>query len=96
MLRSSWEDINDTRRRSYAGNQSYKLDPRNDFVNPSPLSPAEEQNVRIGRQEGKGKGEGKEWQYSSSSSNHISNTARGVRVSEESRGGVTLENQPKV
>jgi len=42
MLRSAWEDINDTRRRSYAGNQSYKLDPRNDLDNPRPLSPEEE------------------------------------------------------
>jgi len=60
MLRSTWEDINDTRRRSYAGNQSYKLDPRNDLDNPRLLSPEEEQKVRNGRQKGKGKG----WQYS--------------------------------
>jgi len=34
MLKRAWEDIKDTRRRSYAGNQSYKLDPRNDFRQP--------------------------------------------------------------
>jgi len=62
MLRSAWEDINDTRRRSYAGNQSYKLDHRNDLDNPRLLSPEEEQKVRIRRQKGKGKGKG--WQYS--------------------------------
>jgi len=33
MRRSAWENINDTRRRSYAGVQSYKLNPRNDFNN---------------------------------------------------------------
>jgi len=62
MLRSAWEDINDTRRRSYAGNQSYKLDPRNDLNNPRLLSPGGKQKVRNGRQKGKGKGKG--WQYS--------------------------------
>jgi len=64
MLRSAWEDINDTRRRSYAGNQSYKLEPRNNFDNPRLPSHEEEQNVRTGRQKGKGKGKGKCWQYS--------------------------------
>jgi len=64
MLRSAWEDINDTRRRGYAGNQSYKLDRRNGFDNPRPLSPEEEQKVRTGRQKGKGKGKGKGWQHS--------------------------------
>jgi len=64
MLRSAWEYINDTRRRSYAGNQSYKLDPRNDFDNPRVLSSEEEQKVRTGRQKGKGKGKGKSWKYS--------------------------------
>jgi len=39
MLRSAWEDINDIRTRSYAGNQSDKLDPRNDFDKPRPLPP---------------------------------------------------------
>jgi len=62
MLRRAWEDINDTRRRSYAGYQSYTLDTRNDLDNPRLLSPEEEQKVRNGRQKGKGKGKG--WQYS--------------------------------
>jgi len=53
MLRRAWEDINDTRGRSYAGNQSYKLDPRNKFDNPKLLPPEEEQKVRTGRQKGK-------------------------------------------
>jgi len=56
MLRSVWEDINDTRRRSYAVNQSYKIDQRNDSDNPRPLSPEEEQKVRTDRQKRKGKG----------------------------------------
>jgi len=60
MLRSAWEDINDTRRRSYAGKQSYKLDPRNDLDNPRLLAPEEEQQVRNGRQKGKRNS----WQYS--------------------------------
>jgi len=59
------EDINDTRRGSYAGNQSNKLDPRNDLDNPRLLSLEEEQQVRNGRQKGKGNGKGKGWQYSS-------------------------------
>jgi len=62
MLRSPWEDINDTRRRSDAGNQSYKLDTKDYFDNPRLLSPEEEQKIRAGRQKGKGKG--KCWQYS--------------------------------
>jgi len=64
MRRSSWEDINDTRRRSYAVNQSYKLDPRNDFDKQKLLSHEEEQKVPNGRQKGEGKGKGKGWQYS--------------------------------
>jgi len=64
MLRSAWEDINDTRRRSYAGNKSYNLDPRNDLDNPRLLSPEDEQKIRNGRQKGIGKGKGKGWQYS--------------------------------
>jgi len=59
MLRIAWEYIDDTRRRSYAGNQSYKLDPRNDLDSPRLLCPEEEQKVRNGRQKGKGKGKGK-------------------------------------
>jgi len=58
MLMGAWEEINDTRRRSYAGNQSYKLDPRNDFDNPRLLS-EEEEKVRTGLRKGKGKGNGK-------------------------------------
>jgi len=60
-LSSAWEDINDTRRRSYADNQSYKPNPRNDFDNPRLLSPEEEQKVRTGRQKEKGKGKSKGW-----------------------------------
>jgi len=39
MLRGAREDINDTRRLSAAGNQRYKLDPRNDVDNPRLLPP---------------------------------------------------------
>jgi len=49
LLRRAWEEINYTRRRSYAGNQSYKFDPRKEFDNPRLLSPEEEQKVRTGR-----------------------------------------------
>jgi len=50
MLGSAWEDINDSRRRSYAGNQSYKLEPMDDFDNPRLLSPQEKQEIRVGLQ----------------------------------------------
>jgi len=36
-LSSAWEDINHTRRRSYAGNQSYKIDLKNEFDNSIPF-----------------------------------------------------------
>jgi len=42
MPRSAREDINDTRTRTYGGNLSYKLDPRNDFDNPRLLSHEQE------------------------------------------------------
>jgi len=58
MLMGAWEEINDTGRRSYAGNQSYMLDPRNDFDNPRLLS-EEEEKVHTGLRKGKGKGNGK-------------------------------------
>eukprot|EP00669_Euglena_mutabilis_P004215 TRINITY_DN1541_c0_g1_i2.p1 TRINITY_DN1541_c0_g1~~TRINITY_DN1541_c0_g1_i2.p1 ORF type:complete len:196 (-),score=2.85 TRINITY_DN1541_c0_g1_i2:421-1008(-) len=96
MLRSAWEDINDTRRRSYAGNQSYKLDPRNDLDNPRLLSPEEEQKVRSGRQKGKGKGKGKGWQYSWQQQQPQQQRSQGVRLAEESRGGVTPETHRNV
>jgi len=59
MLRSAWEDIKETGRTSYARNQSYKLDPRNELKNPRLLSLEEKQKVRTGRRRCKGKGKGK-------------------------------------
>jgi len=82
MQRSAWEDINDTKRRSYAVNQSYKLDPRNDFDNRGLLSPEEEQKVRNGRQNGKGKAKVQAGNFPGDSSNHRSNAAMEARVAE--------------
>jgi len=81
MLRSAWEDINDTRRRSHAGNQRYKLDPRNDFDNPrlpSPLKRSKSSAQDVIR--AKGKARAKAGNNPGSRNNHSSNAARAVRV----------------
>jgi len=93
MLRNAWGDINDTRRRSYAGNQSYKLGPRNDFDNPRLLSPKEEQKVRTGRQRAKEKAKADD--IPGNSNNHSSSAPRAVRVAEKFRGGLNPEKHPK-
>lgn len=64
LLRSTWEEIKDTGRRTYAGDQSHKLDPRDGDDNPRFISPEEERNVRADRQKGKAKSKGRGWQYS--------------------------------
>jgi len=95
MLRSAWEGINDTRMRSYAGYQSYKLDPRNDFDNPR-LPPQKKNNksaMDVKRANAKAKA--KAGNIPGNRNNHSSNAARAVRVAEESLGGVTPENYPK-
>lgn len=72
-LRSSWEDLLQTRRKAFAGKQSWKLDARKDDNKPKLVSPEEEKKLRTGKGKGTGKGTGKgkgQWgnQRSSSSS----------------------------
>jgi len=95
MLRSAWEDINDNRRRSYAGNQSYNFDPSNYFDKPSLLSPEVEQKVRTGRQKAKENAKANAGNILGNSNNHSRNEARAVREAEENRGGFTPENIPE-
>ena len=56
-LRSSWEDQLQTRRRSFAGKQSWKLDPRSDDNKPRLVSLEEEKKLKQGKGKGKGKGQ---------------------------------------
>ena len=55
-LRSSWEDQLQTRRRSFAGHQSWKLDPRKDDNKPRLVTIEEEKKLQQGKSKGKGKG----------------------------------------
>jgi len=94
MLISAWEDINDTRRRSYAGNQSQKLDP--EMISTTQGSPPKgnkrsAMDVRSARE----KANVKAGNIRGNSSNHDNNASRGVRVAGESPGGVTPRNHPQ-
>ena len=55
-LRSSWEDQLQIRRRSLAGEQSWKLDPRADDNKPRLVSLEEEKKLNQGKGKSKGKG----------------------------------------
>jgi hypothetical protein len=59
LARSSWEDLQDLRRREFAGRDAHKLDKREDASNLRLLSPAEEKLMTAQRGKGKGKGKGK-------------------------------------
>lgn len=59
LARSSWEDLQDLRRREFAGRDAHKLDRREDASNLRLLSPAEEKLMSSQRGKGKGKGKGK-------------------------------------
>ena len=69
LVRSSYEDINESRRRLIAGRQQDILQRRTDVTDNRLLSEAEEQKLRqrqtTGRSLGKGKGKGKGKGYSS-------------------------------
>jgi hypothetical protein len=57
LVRSSFEDMTDLRRRTLAGYQSNKLDPREDSSQLRLLSPEEERRIKpVGKGKGKGKG----------------------------------------
>ena len=59
LARSSWKDLQDLRRREFAGRDAHKLDKREDASNLRLLSPAEDKLMTAQRGKGKGKGKGK-------------------------------------
>ena len=58
LARSTWEDLQDWRRKEFAGRDAHKLDRRSDSSSLRLLSPAEEKIVTPQRGKGKGKGKG--------------------------------------
>ena len=54
LVRSAYEDINEARRRMFAGRQAYKLDARGDVTQNKLLSSSEELKLRQGKGKGKG------------------------------------------
>ena len=58
LARSTWEDLQDWRRKDFAGRDAHKLDRRSDSSSLRLLSPAEEKIVTPQRGKGKGKGKG--------------------------------------
>ena len=57
LVRSSYEDLTDLRRRTLVGYQANKLDPREDSSQLRLLSPEEERRIKpLGKGKGKGKG----------------------------------------
>ena len=59
LVRSTFEDLKDLRRKEFAGREAYKLDKREDASSLRLLSPAEEKLISGPRGKGKGKGRGR-------------------------------------
>ena len=61
--RSAWEDVLQSRRKQFAGRQSWKLDSRMDDDRAKLVTAEEEKKLRAGKGKGKGKGKGhSHWQ----------------------------------
>jgi len=90
------EDINDTRRSSYAGNQSYTLDPKmTSTIQESSPQRMNKKSALAGKK-GKEKGRASDGSIPGNNNNsRSSNAARAVRVAEVNRGVVTPETHPK-
>ena len=61
LSRSSWEDLQDLRRKEFAGRDAHKLDKRHDASSLRLLSPQEEKLMNSQRGRGKGKGKGRSY-----------------------------------
>ena len=59
LVRSTFEDLKEMRRKEFAGREAYKLDKREDASSLRLLSPAEEKLISGPKGKGKGKGKGR-------------------------------------
>jgi len=90
------KEINDTRRRSHAGNQSYKLDPKNEFDNQGLSHLKKNKKSALDSKREKEQAKANSGNAPGNRNNHSSNAARAIRVAEGNRGGVTPESYPKI